>query len=320
MKYEIDDSGDESGVAVSDMNGYFNILNNAVILGPGKKRVIKEYGEAREHFIEKGFKDTEIYGLCQKGYFSNRDYFHAKKYLENFDLLFAGHIKYVAKIAGRFTDNKDELEDLSQEGMLGLKRAIESFDYKKGYQLISYAHNWIMKFILRALSSNNFRNIRVPVYANNENKKIESARVDIYQSRGKFPNISEIAEHLGNDMEYVEKFGFLPVELPLDEPLNDRQTGTFSELMPDDETPLPDCIVLKKLFQEEVREKLDELMPLDRYIMEARSGIGHKRAKTLEEIAMTLGKSKQSIEQREKRILRKLKNTVSWFELYMSCK
>ncbi len=213
----------------------------------------------------------------------------------------------VVSIAKKYQNRGLSLMDLIDEGNIGLIKAIDIFDYKKGFKFSTYGSWWIKREILRAIA-NKGRMIRIPIHVFNAMQKCYYVSMFLEELNGKKPNAEQISRMTGLSVEKVKDINMINQEVvSLDVPISKDDYTEFGELIQTQTSENP----LEKVYTSTLHELLDvivtKLTPREREIIQLRYGFNEKRMHTLEEIGDILGISRERVRQIQKRALRKLK-------------
>jgi RNA polymerase primary sigma factor len=297
------DPFDLSGIAADDtISLYLKEMARVPLLAPAEEIMLAkalEKGRKAQKKLSKN-NHTEEEALKLRRYIREGD--------RSRDHLIKANTRLVVSIAKKYMGQGVPFSDLIQEGNLGLMKAVEKFDYRRGYKFSTYATWWIRQAITRALADQG-RTIRVPVHMSDRIRKLHQVSRQLEQVWGRKPTPEELAEQL--DLEPAKVRWMLRVSrhpVSLERPVGEEEDSELGNFIEDEDAPTPPDAAYHRLLQEKLEDVLSTLTPREARILRLRFGLQNGRSYTLEEVGKKFGLTRERIRQIEGQALRKLRH------------
>ncbi len=293
LDMELEDLPDDSDVPDVNEDDYDISLAEGIAIDDPVKIYLKEIGRVPLLTSE---EEIELAKKIQQG---DKE---AKKRLAE------ANLRLVVSIAKRYGGRGMSFLDLIQEGNLGLIKAVEKFDYTKGFKFSTYATWWIRQSITRAIADQ-ARTIRIPVHMVETITKVKKASSTLLHQNGRDPTAEEIAEELDMPVDKVREIMRIAQDpVSLETPIGEEEDSHLGDFIPDDNAPEPTEAASQVLLKEQIDQVLGTLTEREEKVLRLRFGLEDGRSRTLEEVGQMFNVTRERIRQIEAKALRKLRH------------
>jgi len=288
-----DDDSDEGSKEIESLITSTPEMYDNISLKDPIKMYLKEIGKIS---LLTPSKERELARRAQKGETKSKEE------------LITANLRLVVSIAKRYIGRGLSFLDLIQEGNIGLIKAVEKFDWKKGYKFSTYATWWIRQAITRAIADQ-ARTIRVPVHMVETINKLNKVIKEHMQVHGEYPSVEELGKLTGKTPEKIEEILAASKEtVSLESPISGDEESTMGDFIHDDSLDQPEEAAMKMLLREQIDQILDTLSPREAMVLKMRYGLLDGKTKTLEEVGQFFNVTRERIRQIEVKALRKLRH------------
>ncbi len=268
----------------------------------GQKRAERARARVRRVMRRLGMKRAELRGLASQVKIHDYNLWQSKQ------RLIEANLRLVVSIAKRYVNLGLKFSDLIQEGNIGLMKAVDKFDYKKGYKFSTYATWWIRQAITRSIADHG-RTIRIPVHMiETINRLLQTSR-QLLKELGREPYPEEIAEKMDIPIAKVRRIlRLMKQTLSLETPIGDDEESSLGDFIEDEKSPSPADVAIEKDLAAQTNLVLDTLTEREEKVLRMRFGIGEKQDYTLEEVGKVLGVTRERVRQIEAKAIRRLRH------------
>ena len=288
----VDEDDIEKEIRERDRNKKAEAFNDAMIVDDPVRMYLKEIGKVE---LLTADEEKELAARMEAGDWEAKQH------------LIEANLRLVVSIAKRYTGRGMHFLDLIQEGNLGLIKAVDKFDYTKGFKFSTYATWWIRQAITRAIADQ-ARTIRIPVHMVETINKLIRIQRQLVQELGREPEVEEIAAEMELTPDKIREIMKISQEpVSLEKPIGEEEDSHLGDFIPDDDAPSPADQAATTLLKEELTKVLSGLTPREEKVLRLRFGLDDGRTRTLEEVGLEFDVTRERIRQIEAKALRKMR-------------
>lgn len=288
----IDEDDVEREMRERDRNKKAEAFNDAMIVDDPVRMYLKEIGKVE---LLTADEEKELAARMEAGDWAAKQH------------LIEANLRLVVSIAKRYTGRGMHFLDLIQEGNLGLIKAVDKFDYTKGFKFSTYATWWIRQAITRAIADQ-ARTIRIPVHMVETINKLIRIQRQLVQELGREPEVEEIAAEMALTSDKIREIMKISQEpVSLEKPIGEEEDSHLGDFIPDEDAPSPADQAASTLLKEELTKVLSGLTPREEKVLRLRFGLDDGRTRTLEEVGLEFDVTRERIRQIEAKALRKMR-------------
>lgn len=281
---------------------------NSFATSANMERILEQEGVAIDDPVRQYLKEIGRIPLLS----SDEERILAEKMMEGDEAaknaLVESNLRLVVSIAKKYLGRGMYFLDLIQEGNLGLMKAVEKFDYTRGYKFSTYATWWIRQAITRAIADQ-ARTIRIPVHMVETIHKVTKYSRQMLQELGREATADEIGEKMGMSAEKVREIMKIAQDpVSLETPIGEEEDSHLGDFIPDEDTPAPSDAAASTILREVIERELHTLTPREEHVIKLRFGLYDGRTRTLEEVGKEFDITRERIRQIEAKALRKLRH------------
>ncbi|MCX7589855.1 MAG: sigma-70 family RNA polymerase sigma factor [Patescibacteria group bacterium] len=306
---EIYDALEKEGIKIIEKGGFLNVGDQNILQQEEIEEISRLEGEMPDavQFYLREIGKTPLLTKEEEKELAKRASLGDEEARQK---LMKANLRLVVSIAKHYLNRSPNLSilDLIQEGNIGLSKAVEKFDYRKGFKFSTYATWWIRQSITRALADQS-RTIRIPVHMVETMSRYSQVKRDLTQQLGREPLAEEIANEMGIDVSRIRQIERISQDvLSIETPIGDEEDSILADFIKDEKTSTPAQQAARSILRDILNDILVELTPREKEIISLRFGLKDGITHTLEEVGQELGVTRERIRQIESKTLEKIKN------------